>query len=613
MKSLRSVLIAWFLFFSLVPVLVVTFLLIRSFDSTYRRETEFRLVSVVQEIESRLISDQKFLLDSLVLWTAGSYLKPVLSSQGEKQASLILNLIKDRSIDSLAIYSRDGILRVSYQKDESGRWVPFPSLKSSQTFYLPKDQQRKVQASRPYFAIKTYPKRKVMFSIFQRIQNQNNIIVEVSKNIHLSDFDLMRSRRQVDLMLLDGNHRTILSNWVEAPSRLSFFKDLASSSDGLISRDIAGAEKLILLKKIKWGESDLILLAISPKQNWNEAISQVRFYVSMVLISITVILILAVFSVTSNIIDPLKNLLGVTRKILYENASVQLEAGPYDEITSLSQAIMELSRNIHIAQDQLLKKIEQLRETQGQLVQSEKLNSLGLLVAGIAHEINNPIGYIYSNIQPLKQHFVEIRAALEQQAKGALDPNLQYIFDDIPKLIQSFEDGSLRIKKIIEGLRTFSRHSADSSESVSVRQLLESTLVLLSHEIKARNIDVKTVMDSDFNVRGNMTELSQVLLNIMMNSVQAIGQKGQIHLRVTNGLLGQIPAVAIEIQDSGPGISREIQSRIFEPFYTTKSPGEGTGLGLSISYGIIQKHLGQIVVNSVEGEGAAFTVLLPLE
>jgi two-component system NtrC family sensor kinase len=613
MKSLRSVLIAWFLFFSLVPVFLVTFFLIRSFDTTYRRETELRLASVVQEIESKLVSDQKFLLDSLVFWQSEAGLKNIISRPPVERSKAILRLIDQRALDGIAIYDRSGVLSVSYQKDDQGNWVPFPNIGSSQIYYLPKDQLKKVKESNPYFAIKTYPKRKVVFSLFKKLLSKKDIIIEMSKYIQISDFDLIRSRRQVDLMLLDANLKTILSNWIDAPRSVNFFNDIVKADTGLISRDIEGEEKLILSKQVKWGDSDLFLLAISPKQTWNEAIHQIRFYVVLILIAITVVLILAVTSVTSNIITPLKNLLGVTRKILYENVSVQLEAGPYDEITSLSTAITELSRNIYRAQDDLLKKIEQLKATQTQLVQSEKLNSLGLLVAGIAHEINNPIGFIYSNIKPLKDHFIKIEQAILELPEGKqIVSELSHVFQDIPKLIQSFEEGSLRIKKIVEGLRTFSRQSSDQSEVISVKQLLDSTLVLLSHEFKSRDIEILINLQKDYSIIGNTTELSQVLLNILMNAAQAIQKHGRITILVGNAQGLPREAVSIAIQDSGPGIPPDIQARIFEPFFTTKSPGEGTGLGLSISYGIIQKHQGQIILDSMVGGGSTFTIVLPL-
>jgi two-component system, NtrC family, sensor kinase len=637
MKSLRSVLIAWFLFFSLVPVFLVTFFLIRSFDGTYRRETELRLVSVIQELESRIDGDQKFLLDSIAFWITEKSLAPSTSSHRQESFQKILRFTEQRAIDGMAVYSRNGVLSSSYQKDDEGKWVTFPGVDSGQIYYLPDHYLKKIKKGAPYFAIKTYPKRKVTLSIFQVVPGQGNsdVIVEVSRNITLSEFDMIRSRRQVNLMLLDGGFKIILSNWIEASKKVHFYQELSTHENELQSREIDGEEKLILLKKVKWGDSDLVLMAVSPKQTWNEAIGQIKFYVTIILIAVTFLLIIAVISVTSNIITPLKNLLGVTRKILYENTNVVLEAGPYDEITSLSDSIGELSRNIYKAQDELLKKISQLQETQSQLVQSEKLNSLGLLVAGIAHEINNPVGYIYSNIKPLKDHVTFLQEAFDEYSKRvSLDSSsektkselhierssfvldqeeIAFVFQDIPKLLQSFEEGSLRIKKIVNGLRTFSHQSSDRSEPVEVRQLLESTLVLLSHEFKSRDIKVESQDLEPCYIRGSMTELSQVLLNIFMNAAHAIKQNGVIQVRVKKVWRDQdSDQVAIEIQDNGPGISRDKQLRIFEPFYTTKAPGEGTGLGLSISYGIIQKHQGQIVVESNEGEGACFIILLPL-
>lgn len=614
MRSLKSVLLGWFLFFSLVPLFVVTYALIHSFDLTYRRESELRLSALVQEIELRLESDQQLVRDAVEVWTGRKLFNLVTNSSLERRQVLAAELVKQRPVDGVAFYATDGRLLISYQKDEEGKWNLFPTVGGRQVFYLPKGQRDKMEGGEPHFALKTYPKRKVALVMYQRVTEARgqSYIVEATRNLSASDFDLLRSRRQADMLLMDANFRRLLSTWADAPSSPGFYASLVGEEGVQHSRQVAGTEVLIFPKLLKWGDSDLVLFSISPKQSWNEAMGEIQFYVLIVLILLTGVLIVATVSVTSNIIEPLKSLVGITRKVLYEKSDIRMEAGPYIEITSLAEAVAELSRDIRVAQSSLLEKIEQLQLTQAQLVQSEKLNSLGLLVAGIAHEINNPVGFIYSNLKPLRDYMKTLTKAVEKLPSEE-QQKVQAILNDLPALIGSFEEGSLRIKKIVDGLRTFSRQSSDNLERLSVDSLIDSTLVLLSHELKTRAIEVNITGDKDLAIQGSPTELSQVLLNILMNACQAIRSKGLIKVATQKvmGAEGQ-DVILISIKDSGPGIAPEVQAHIFEPFFTTKPTGQGTGLGLSISYGIIQKHGGSIEVVSEVGEGAEFKLFLPL-
>lgn len=265
-----------------------------------------------------------------------------------------------------------------------------------------------------------------------------------------------------------------------------------------------------------------------------------------------------------------------------------------------------------------------LKEMSGQLLQSEKLASIGLLAAGVAHEINNPIGFISSNLNILKSYvdsllrLIDEYALLEANAPADMleridetkrEIDLLFLRQDVMELIGESIDGSGRVRKIVQDLRDFS-HSGDSEwRQVNLNTALDSSLNLAWNEVKQKKAEVIKDYDEVPMVECLHQQVNQVLLNLLVNAAQAIGEKGQITLRTRR----QNEWVTISVIDNGYGIPPGNIEKIFDPFFTTKPVGKGTGLGLSTSYGIITKHGGRIVVDSAEGKGAAFTVWLPIK
>ncbi len=266
--------------------------------------------------------------------------------------------------------------------------------------------------------------------------------------------------------------------------------------------------------------------------------------------------------------------------------------------------------------------VEQLKQTQSQLIQSEKLASIGQLAAGVAHEINNPVGFVSSNVHTLKEYshdllilIDEYQALLEQHPE--LDHNTietllskldyDYLKNDIVALIDESEDGLLRVKKIVDDLRNFSRDGKEEWQETDLHKELDSTLNIVRNELKYKAEVIKEYGNLPL-VKCLPAQLNQVFMNLLVNAGQAIEEQGTIHIR-TGTLLNQ---VWVEIRDSGKGIKQEELSSIFDPFYTTKPVGKGTGLGLSVSYGIIQKHHGHIDVHSTPGEGTSMRIRIPI-
>ena len=273
---------------------------------------------------------------------------------------------------------------------------------------------------------------------------------------------------------------------------------------------------------------------------------------------------------------------------------------------------------------------EELKQAQAQLLQSEKLASIGQLAAGIAHEVNNPLGFLGSNIVILGNYMETFKSLLGhvrtlQEAVGGRNPDLvsqeaekiarlgdsldiPYFMEDASRLVQGTLTGVDRIKKIMTELKTFSRKDEGTRQAANLNDIAEGVLSIVWNEIKYK-ADLRKEYGEVPLVKCNPQQISQVVLNLVLNAVQALEGRGVIAVRTFTRDGG----VCLEVSDTGKGIPPELLDRIFEPFFTTKEQGKGTGLGLSISSDIVQKHKGLIEVASQEHRGTTFTVWLPLE
>ncbi|HNW58644.1 MAG TPA: [Fe-Fe] hydrogenase large subunit C-terminal domain-containing protein [bacterium] len=242
------------------------------------------------------------------------------------------------------------------------------------------------------------------------------------------------------------------------------------------------------------------------------------------------------------------------------------------------------------ANAELIYSLETLRKTQAQLLQSEKMASVGQLAAGVAHELNNPLGgiLIYTSL------------LLENRARDAQET----------QDLQLIRAETERCKKIVRGLLDFSRQTRIEAAIVNLNQILESTLALVTQQAIFHNIKVEKEIDPDLpKVFVDVGQIQQVLLNIILNAVEAMHDRGTLSLTTVHD--AEKKQVLMRIRDTGTGMTPEIRAKIFEPFFTTKARGVGTGLGLSIAYGIMQRHRGDILVQSEPGEGSEFTLVLP--
>ncbi|AFZ16553.1 PAS domain S-box protein [Allocoleopsis franciscana] len=312
------------------------------------------------------------------------------------------------------------------------------------------------------------------------------------------------------------------------------------------------------------------------------------------------------------------------------------------------EAIKQSEAQLREKATQLENTLHELQETQTQLIQTEKMSSLGLLVAGIAHEINNPVSFIYGNIPHATQytqdllHLIELYrqqyphpAPIIQAEEESID--LDFLSEDLPKLMNSMQMGAERIRQIVLSLRNFSRLDKAAREPVDVHQGIDNTLLLLQHRVKAKAGRPKIEIVKEYGelplVECYAGQMNQVFMNILGNAIDALEElnversqvEGLSHDVQSNQEQPPTPCIRIRTQlkddntvliriaDNGPGMTAQVQQQIFDPFFTTKSVGQGTGLGLSISYQIIvDKHGGQLKCASTPGEGTEFWIELPV-
>ena len=303
-----------------------------------------------------------------------------------------------------------------------------------------------------------------------------------------------------------------------------------------------------------------------------------------------------------------------------------------EEIRTLNEKLKRISSELIKKNATLENTLSNLERTQTQMVQSEKMASIGQLAAGVAHEINNPTGFVSSNLKSLGDYqedmnqlltaYQSLKTALEAVPDGQLPDgvaalveavdtiektiDIEYIQEDVNELIGDCREGTERIKKIVEDLKHFAHPGEDRMTETDVNKGLESTLNVVYNELKYKATVTKEFGELPL-VFGFPQQLNQVFMNILVNAAQAIRKSGEIHISTRH----VEEWVEVRISDSGCGIAPENLSRIFDPFFTTKGVGKGTGLGMNIAYNIIQKHDGQLLVESTVGKGTTFIIRLP--
>lgn len=296
------------------------------------------------------------------------------------------------------------------------------------------------------------------------------------------------------------------------------------------------------------------------------------------------------------------------------------------DVEDLNERVAERTASLQKAFDELQERDKELKETQAALVQTEKLAAMGKLVAGVVHEVNNPLAYITSNVHVLQRDLAyladlvklygralatedppERERLLQEAGEKAREVDIEYTLGRLDDIFSRTSQGIESIRKIVVDLRDFSRMGEVEREPVDLNESIRTTLSMIAYDLRKNQISVETDLAELPFVECAAVKINQVLLNILLNAVQAVSENG--HIWITTR--AEDEWMTIKIRDDGHGIPEEIIGRVFDPFFTTRPKGEGTGLGLSVSYGIVQEHGGTIEVNSRPGEGAEFVVRLP--
>ncbi|MDH4217772.1 MAG: cache domain-containing protein [Candidatus Aminicenantes bacterium] len=326
-----------------------------------------------------------------------------------------------------------------------------------------------------------------------------------------------------------------------------------------------------------------------------------RFAIIAIL-CVVLLLVILIFS-TTRIINPLQKMVMATQRIAKGDLTHKLNVRSRDEIGALAQSFDRMTEELRLANLKLIewgktleKKVEErtdeIRKMQSHLIQQEKLASLGKLAAGIAHEINNPLGgiLIYSHL------------LLEDTRKKSPQ------YDNLKKIVKE----TTRCKDIVKGLLQFARPKDPEMIKTDINEILENSLSIMERQALFQNIKLQKKYSTDLpKIVADSAQLQQVFMNIILNAAEAMDGKGILTIKAYLERDGN--HINVEFTDTGHGIKEEDKKRLFEPFFTTKEVGMGTGLGLAISYSIIQKHEGTIKVTSQEGKGSTFTVILPVK
>jgi two-component system, NtrC family, sensor kinase len=624
-RSLKTTLALYFLPISILPTVLISFYAIEIFEDSLKESIVRRagperdaIVAEIDATETDLLQQARAHAKSPRLFAA---VRAKSSSEIQEAISSI------RSGIEIKVFSVDGNY-LGGRKGNSLAYISKESLKRVRSVGETVDR---------YFS----PDNKGFLTVVRVTLTSRNSpvgILEEELNYGSRQLADLKTRRGVDAVILNRDFTSVGASFALSADVLRKFSAFAFQPTYLNAKDpifvqFGDTRYTAFLYDLPaqfnrnrhWG-----YLALFFSMNGVDAtVGKLKMALVYLSILLVLVAVLAIFIFSNRLVRPIEVLVSAMKRVKTGRVEQIPALDSTYEIEYLVRSFNDMSRNVSAAKRALEIKLEELRyanqeikETQSHLVQSAKMISLGQLVAGVAHELNNPIAFIYSNMHHLSEYVRNIREVVEAYRK--LKPNLSaidsakvteletrleldFILKDIEDLTRSCVDGAQRIKDIVLGLRTFSRIEESTFRLADLHEGLRSTVKLLATEFKDR-VQIHEELGHLPLVECNLSQMNQVFMNLLSNGGQAIHGKGNMWIRTR---LENNTAV-IEIQDDGIGIARELQEKIFDPFFTTKKVGEGTGLGLSIAYGLIQKHHGTITVNSELGKGTLFTIRIPL-
>ncbi len=627
-RSIRTIIIMWFLLLSLLPLIFVAYYSSVKYEQAIDKELLQRLSVNSREIEVILADFKSGLQVRRDRYLKDPYLIYNLSiSDRQTLNQLASEYIMQEFSSELVFFNRDARQVSKVIKNDKNDIVTVSS--GSEATFLSEKYISVLKSSKD-IPILEYANDRILLTLLSRVNNQSKkTIGYIQQKIYLDSafINRLKNRLKLEFVLGKEDATIILASFKGTQNAGVFSKiqSVAYSKDPIVEVPIKNTPYGFYVSFMEWGHSRFLLSLGVSKSDSREVLKNINLaYFSVVGVVIIFLIILVV--ITSKwILAPLNNLVDALHSFESQEQAVTIPVKNDTEIGLLTESFNQMSINISQARNDLKKKVQELeaanrelKETQKKLVHSAKMISLGELVAGVAHELNNPISFIYSNMSYLRDYSAKlidlVRSASQEPAnleKKKAEVEFDYIVSDLPKLISSCEEGARRTRDIVLGLRNFSRIDESQIKEVDIRETIDATLNLLQGELKNR-IEVKKDYEPIPPIKCFASQLSQVFVNLLSNAIQAIPGNGTIWIHVSL-IRDKENWVQISIQDSGSGITSEHLDKIFDPFFTTKGVGQGTGLGLSITYGIIQKHGGDIQVKSQVGVGTEFIIQLPIE
>ncbi len=630
--SLSTRLSLFFIIIVLVVTVVLSGIVFYEFGNKINQQISYNLTDTATHKANEINSLLQFERTDLLSWRSSSVMVDVVVDDLDKRINNELHHLKkyyDLKGD-LYVFNTSGILIASTQTHFLGQSIPH-------LWKTDKDYQFVFKHNEPFIKNNSVIAHVIALNPPQ-IQAQGYLVLTHSWD----DIDhyLMSEQNRFGLRKISENTLELFTK--KGTESIEITDDFSRKKLWFFdNQPYLGAISTI----VSIGDFSFQIAAFVPEKIAREPLIKLMQELLLTAAIVVFPMLLIVSFLSRHFVAPIKNLTQTIRHI--ENSddlSIQVAVSGKDEVSDLAYAFNRMTKrlaevfgkcnlvekeleNLNLnLENQVIERTAQLQDTlqklksaQTQLVQSEKMASLGQLVAGIAHEINNPIGAIYANMPPLKEYIEELENALnfiqncvDEADKIKIQTYLEsidydFITSDLTQLLNSQQQAAERIRNIVLALRNFSRLDQGEIKSVLLEEGLDSTLQMLAHHYKSRIVIEKNYTLNEL-VDCYAGELNQVFMNILANAVQAIPNEGKITI-VTAKINHH---AVIKITDTGTGMTQQVKEKIFDPFFTTKDVGEGTGLGLSISYGIIEKHQGTLAVESELNQGSCFTITIPL-
>lgn len=633
-RSLKIVFPVWFLLSSLALAFITGVFLSR-FKEAINEELQKRLNDNFRVI-SRLYSDYQATMadkgkrlaeDSRLIYYLGQ-------GSGVELAKILQAQMRAVIPHAITVFGSDGTHITGTFRNESGELITRQRLRIGLADELMDQLEEKNSIAGISYVRGTRPSDSmIVMYLTHRVRTKTNATlgyIEQTVELNTTTLRGLKNTFNLELIVFDDSSNILTSSHMDLTEYPSDFFRVSAERPGFFELTVRDVPYGFITNTINWGDEKFVVAAGDSKEAAQKKVREVTTVVLATFLTLLILLLVSSFLMARVVLKPLLRLVEATRNLDQAQKPLRIPVNSPTELGLLTESFNSMSARIWQARRELETKVAELqrayteiKDTQSKLVHSAKMASLGQLVAGIAHELNNPIGFIYSNMAHLREYgeklikVVEeyeklgVEAKAAQKVKEELD--YDYIREDLPKLISSCEEGARRTKDIVLGLRNFSRLDEAVLKPVQINDGLDNTLALLVGETKNRITIHKDYEDLPL-VECYASQINQVFMNILTNAAQAIAGEGDIRIKTWSGKdRAGVQGVFISIADSGVGVDASDVEKIFDPFYTTKKIGDGTGLGLSISYGVVRSHGGEIEVHSERGKGTEFVIFLPLK